>query len=137
MNLRIEKGSVLAVVWDACTEPFKKRTSQESILFPVGMESVSAGFSLTVGRLFATVKTPNQSSRNRRLALAPQGAEDLSAHTAIFHAPAGTVSGGWRVYVGGVATSSIREDWRLRLSLGALWPRLFFFNPKSIEVPHA
>ena len=95
------------------------------------------GGGLTHGRCWGMVKAPNQSSRNRRLALAPQGAEVLSAHTAIFHAPAGSVSGWRRVHIGGVATSSIREDWRLRLSRGALLPRLFFFNPKSIEVPHA
>lgn len=81
---------------------------------------------LTPGRLSATVKTPNETSRNRRLALAPQGAEVLSAHTAIFHAPAGEVSGGWYVIIGGVATSSIREDWRSRFDRGVLWPRLSF-----------
>ena len=91
---------------------------------------------LTAGCLSATVKAPNRTSRNRRLALAPQGAEVLSAHTAIFHAPAGSVSDGRRVHIGGVATSSIREDWRLCTSRGALLPRLFFFNPKSYEVPH-
>ena len=72
------------------------------------------------------VEAPNRVSRNRRLALAPQGAEVLSAQTAISHAPAGSVSGGRRVHIGGAATSSIREDWRLYTSRGALLPRLFF-----------
>ena len=80
--------------------------------------------------------SPNQSSRNRRLSALPKSGEDLSALSAIFHTLGGAVSGEAYVYVGRVATSSIREDWRLRLSRGALSPCLFFLNPfKSIEVP--
>ena len=70
--------------------------------------------------------SPNQSSRNRRLSALPKSGEDLSALSAIFHTLGGAVSGEVYVYVGRVATSSIREDWRLRLSRGALSPCLFF-----------
>ena len=80
--------------------------------------------------------SPNQSSRNRRLSALPKSGEDLSALSAIFHTLGGAVSGEVYVYVGRVATSSIREDWRLCVSRGALWPCLFSLNPaKSHEVP--
>ena len=69
---------------------------------------------------------PNQSSRNRRLSALPKSGEVLYALSAIFHTLGGAVSGEVYVYVGRVATSSIREDWRLRLSRGALSPCLFF-----------
>ncbi len=80
--------------------------------------------------------SPNHDSRNRRLLALPKSGEVLSALSAIFHTLGGAVSTEAYVYVGRVATSSIREDWRLRLSRGALSPCLFFLNPfKSIEVP--
>ena len=55
----------------------------------------------------------NHTSRNRRLSALPKSGEDLSALSAIFHTLGGAVSGEAYVYVGRVATSSIREDWRL------------------------
>ena len=91
--------------------------------------------SLTDRGISLILNSPNQSSRNRRLSHAPHGEKVLSAQTAIFHALDGAVSAEVRVYVGRVATSSIREDWRLRLSRGALFNPASFFNPfKSIEV---
>ena len=80
--------------------------------------------------------SPNHDSRNRRLSALPKSGEVLSALSAIFHTLGGAVSGEVYVYVGRVATSSIREDWRLCVSRGALWPCLFSLNPaKSHEVP--
>ena len=91
---------------------------------------------LTFARRSLILNSPNQSSRNRRLSALPKSGEDLSALSAIFHTFGGAVSTEAYVYVGRVATSSIREDWRLCVSRGALWPCLFFLNPfKSIEVP--
>ena len=82
------------------------------------------------------LNSPNQVSRNRRLSALPKSGEDLSALSAIFHTLGGAVSGEAYVYVGRVATSSIREDWRLHLSRGALSVCLFLLNPqKSSEVP--
>ena len=82
------------------------------------------------------LNSPNRISRNRRLSRAPHGEEVLSAPSAIFHVPAGIVSSGRRVSIGRPATSSIREDWRLHLSRGALSVCLFLLNPpKSSEVP--
>ena len=80
--------------------------------------------------------SPNHDSRNRRLSALPKSGEVLSALSAIFHTLGGAVSTEAYVYVGRVATSSIREDWRLCVSRGALWPCLFSLNPaKSHEVP--
>ena len=82
------------------------------------------------------LNSPNQVSRNRRLSALPKSDEVLSAHSAIFRVPSGIVSGGRRVSIGRPATSSIREDWRLHLSRGALSVCLFLLNPqKSSEVP--
>ena len=82
------------------------------------------------------LNSPNHMSRNRRLSALPKSDEVLSAHSAIFRVPSGIVSGGRRVSIGRPATSSIREDWRLHLSRGALSVCLFLLNPqKSSEVP--
>ena len=78
--------------------------------------------------------SPNQSSRNRRLSALPKSGEDLSALSAIFHTLGGAVSGEVYVYIGRVATSSIREDWRLIVSRGALLPCLFHFKSQNHEV---
>ena len=78
--------------------------------------------------------SPNHDSRNRRLSALPKSGEVLSALSAIFHTLGGAVSGEAYVYVGRVATSSIREDWRLIVSRGALWPCLFLFKSHNHEV---
>ena len=78
--------------------------------------------------------SPNQSSRNRRLSALPKSGEDLSALSAIFHTLGGAVSGEVYVYIGRVVTSSIREDWRLIVSRGALLPCLFYFKSQNHEV---
>ena len=82
---------------------------------------------LTGAGLSETLRLPNDTSRNRRLFALPKGGEVLSAYSAIFRAPAGIVSGGRRVSIGRVATSSIREDWRPHIGRGALLPCLFFY----------
>ena len=79
--------------------------------------------------------SPNHDSRNRRLSALPKSGEVLSALSAIFHTLGGAVSGEAYVYVGRVATSSIREDWRLIVSRGALLPCLFHFKSHNHEVP--
>ena len=79
--------------------------------------------------------SPNHDSRNRRLSALPKSGEVLSALSAIFHTLGGAVSGEVYVYVGRVATSSIREDWRLIVSRGALLPCLFRLKSPNHEVP--
>ena len=79
--------------------------------------------------------SPNHDSRNRRLLALPKSGEVLSALSAIFHTLGGAVSTEAYVYVGRVATSSIREDWRLIVSRGALLPCLFYFKSQNHEVP--
>ncbi len=78
---------------------------------------------------------PNCDSRNRRLFALPKSSEVLSALSAIFHTLGGVVSTEAYVYVGRVATSSIREDWRLITGRGALLPCLFHFKSRNCEVP--
>ena len=75
----------------------------------------------------------NQSRRSNRLSCFPRAGKSIAAYSACL---AAAMFIGRLAHIGGVATSSIREDWRLRLSRGALLPRLFFLIPKSIEVPH-
>ena len=91
---------------------------------------------LTFARRSLILNSPNHMSRNRRLSALPKSGEVLSALSAIFHTLGGAVSTEAYVYVGRVATSSIREDWRPHMSRGALSVCLFHFNPpKSYEVP--
>ena len=54
------------------------------------------------------------------VSLSPTVKKVLPAHSANFRAPSGIVSAGRRVSIGRPATSSIREDWRLYTSRGAL-----------------
>ena len=54
----------------------------------------------------------------------------LPATSASFRAPAGIVSSGRRVSMGRPATSSIREDWRLRMGRGALLGLPLFLIPE-------
>ena len=56
-------------------------------------------------------------------------------HFLAVQASAAYLCGGLFAHIGGVATSSIREDWRLRLSRGALQPRLLFFSQIKRGVP--
>ena len=55
---------------------------------------------LTDGEASGMVKAPNLEAVTGGLFPSQGITEILSAHTAIFHAPAGSVSGGRRVYVG-------------------------------------
>ena len=71
--------------------------------------------------------------RSNRRFIVPNGEESIAAYSAV-EAPA--VSSGRLSHIGGVATSSIREDWRLHEGRGGLLPRLFFLPPKLREVPH-
>jgi len=79
---------------------------------------------------------PNYTSRNRRLSRSPHGEKVLSAHSAIFHVPAGIVSSGRYVSIGRPATSSIREDWRLRIGRGALCGLPLFLTLELYEVSY-
>ena len=90
---------------------------------------------LTFARRSLILSSPNCDSRNRRLLALPKSGEVLSALSAIFHTLGGAVSGEAYVYVGRVATSSIREDWRLITGRGALLPCLFHFKSRNCEVP--
>lgn len=90
---------------------------------------------LTFARRSLILSSPNCDSRNRRLLALPKSGEVLSALSAIFHTLGGAVSTEAYVYVGRVATSSIREDWRLITGRGALLPCLFHFKSRNCEVP--
>ena len=74
----------------------------------------------------------NHDRRSNRLSCFPRAGKSIAAYSAV-EAPA--VSSGRLSHIGGVATSSIREDWRLIVSRGALLSRLFFLIPTH-EVPH-
>ena len=144
MNLRIEKGSVLAVVWDACTEPFKKRTSQESILFPVGMEPAAAGFSLTVGLLSATLKTPKYNERRTAstIPVSPQRAGRSTgksiAESSAYHALPEIYSAGACLYWQVRCPGQPQGPGSLTLGWGApCLPLFLIFNSQNNEVPHA
>ena len=90
---------------------------------------------LTCARALGMVEIPNQTRRSKRLSSIPHAGRSLAAQTAFaVKAPAGRMPGGLLAHIGRVVTSSIREDWRLRLSRGALYPA-FFISPESNEVP--
>lgn len=74
----------------------------------------------------------NHDRRSNRLSCFPRAGKSIAVYSAV-EAPA--VSSGRLSHIGGVATSSIREDWRLIVSRGALLSRLFFLIPTH-EVPH-
>lgn len=101
------------------------------------LRSNTAGPLLPLTRALALgmVEFPNQTRRSKRLSSIPNAGRSLAAQTAFaVNAPAGRVPGGLLAHIGRVVTSSIREDWRLRLSRGALYPA-FFISPESNEVP--
>jgi len=61
----------------------------------------------------------------------------LPAHSAIFRAPAGIVSGGVRVSIGRPATSGTREGPAVSRGLGSVvWSAFSFLIPSNLEVPH-
>ena len=98
----------------------------------IGFEK-KAGEGLTSAGVSGNLASPNQSRRHKRLSSLPRAGKSLVRISAV-EAP--IMSNGRLSHIGGVATSKYREAWRLRLSRGALLPRLFFLIPKSIEVPH-
>ncbi len=74
----------------------------------------------------------NRDRRSNRLSCFPRAGKSIAAYSACL------VAGmfiGRLAHIGGVATSSIREDWRLITSRGALLSRLFFLIPNR-EVSH-
>ena len=85
---------------------------------------------LTVAGLSETVKSP-KNVRGVAIAFSqsPTVKKVLPAISAIFRAPAGIVSCGWRVSIGRPATSRTREGWRSRTDRGALYGLPLFFNP--------
>lgn len=90
---------------------------------------------LTRALALGMVEFPNQTRRSKRLSSIPNAGRSLAAQTAFaVNAPAGRMPGGLLAHIGRVVTSSIREDWRLRLSRGALYPA-FFISPESNEAP--
>lgn len=95
----------------------------------------SAVLRLTLRGLSGMVEAPNQTRRSKRLSDFPRVGRSLAAQSAFaVKVPAGRLSGGLLSHIGGVVTSSIREDWRLRLSRGALRPRPFFI-PNQTRFP--
>ena len=90
---------------------------------------------LTFARPCGLLEAPNQTRRSKRLSDFPRVGRSLAAQSAFaVKVPAGRLSGGLLSHIGGVVTSSIREDWRLRLSRGALRPRPFFI-PNQTRYP--
>ena len=89
---------------------------------------------LTVGGLSETVNSP-KTVRGVAIAVSqsPTVKKVLPAISAIFRAPAGIVSSGWRVSIGRPATSSIREDWRSRTDRGALYGLPLFLIPEIVR----
>lgn len=84
--------------------------------------------SLTPAKRAGMVETPNQRSRNRRLALVEQGAKVLFSTAWSTRAFIGVEYG----HNGGVIASSNRKVWRPSLSRGALFAPPFLF-PKINE----
>ncbi len=97
----------------------------------IGFERREEG--LTSAGACGNLISPNHMRRNKRLFCLPKAGKSLVRMSAV-EVPA--VSSGQLLHIGGVATSSIREDWRPHMSRGALLPRLFLLIPKSYEVPH-
>ena len=96
---------------------------------------LAGGHPLTFAGLCGLLVAPNQVRRNTRLSCLPRVGKSRVAYSAV-GAPAVRLPGGWLSHIGRVVTSSIREDWRLHLSRGALRPAFFVFHhPKSSEAP--
>lgn len=94
---------------------------------------LAGGRPLTFAGLCGLLVAPNQVRRNTRLSGFPRAGKSRVAYSAV-GAPAVRLPGGWLSHIGRVVTSSIREDWRLHLSRGALRPAFFVFHhPKSSE----
>ena len=91
---------------------------------------------LTFARRSLILNSPTHMSRNRRLSVLPKSNEVLSAYSANFRVPSGIVSNGRRVSIGRPATSSIREDWRLRIGRGALCGLPLFLTLELYEVSY-
>lgn len=94
---------------------------------------LAGGRPLTFAGLCGLLVAPNLTRRHTRLSSIPNAGRSLAAQTAFaVNAPAGRMPGGLLAHIGRVVTSGIREDWRLRLSRGALYPA-FFISPESNE----
>lgn len=72
---------------------------------------------------------PNFMRRNKRLLIPPRSGKSLVRISAVEEA---AISSGLLSHIGRVATSSIREDWRLHEGRGELFPAFFVF-PKLHE----
>lgn len=100
----------------------------------IGFEK-KTGEGLTSGMDFRHGECPQiHMRRSNRLSCFPRAGKSIAAYSACL---AAGIFIGRLAHIGGVVTSSIREDWRPHMSRGALLPRLFFLIPKSYEVPHA
>lgn len=109
----------------------------EERIFPKENNSIGHGkrqvesFCLYSGVWSVNLKFPNLVSRNRRLSM-PNMGKVLSALSAIFRAPAGIVSCGWRVSIGRPAQRPMfREDSAASLRPGSVvaWSASSFLNP--------
>lgn len=92
---------------------------------------LAGGRLLTFAGLCGLLVAPKSVRRHTRLSCPPRAGKSRVACSAV-KAPAGRMPGGLLAHIGRVVTSSIREDWRLRLSRGALYPA-FFISPESNE----
>lgn len=90
---------------------------------------------LTLRGLSGMVEAPNHTRRSKRLSRIPNAGRSLAVQSAFaVKVPAWRLSGGLLSHIGGVVTSSIREDWRPCMSRGALRPRPFFI-PNHTRYP--
>ena len=132
----LEKAPTLAVMGrEGTSAGANQEVWGKCIMAAVGMEPVSAGFSLTVGRLSATVKAPNNARRNKRLFCLPRIGKSLVSYSACL--AAGGLSIGWLAHIGRVTRLGLREGPAVSHWPGSVLSCLFSFKtPKQCEVLH-
>lgn len=118
---------------------FEERHFSASDLYPQNpqypqncLSEKKTGEGLTSAGVSGKVVFPNLERRHKRLSSLPKAGKSLVRISAV-EAP--IMSNGRLSHIGRVATSSIREGWRLLKSRGELHPA-FSFNPRILEVPH-
>lgn len=133
--LNIKKAPTLAVLIKGTSEGATHEVWGKRIMAAVGREPVVAGFSLTVGRLFATVKAPNNARRNKRLFCLPRIGKSLVSYSACL--AAGGLSIGRLAHIGRVTRLGLREGPAVSHWPGSVLSCLFSFKtPKQCEVSH-
>lgn len=141
--LNIKKTPTLAALIKGTSAGATHEVWGKRIMAAVGMESISAGFSLTVGRLSATLKTPKYNERRTASAIpvSPQRAGRSTgksiAESSAYHAlPEIYSAGAWR-YWQVRCPGQPQGPGSLSLGWGApCLPLFFIFNSQNNEVSH-